>query len=97
MVEMAWIWPVYVQARICICRRTVSSGKHTEDASSPDAAPRPKVPTELGLLAAHNLLVEPTFDVTHRLDQSPWKVGGPGQCLCAFKKTTIGTTRPDER
>ena len=39
-----------MHARICICRRTVSSGKHTDEANSPDAAPMPRVPAVLGLL-----------------------------------------------
>ena len=49
MQAIASAWPRYMQARICICRRTVSSGKHTEDASRPEAAPSPRLCTAVVL------------------------------------------------
>ena len=43
MQAIASAWPWYMQVRICICLLTVSSGKHTEAASRPEAAPSPKL------------------------------------------------------
>lgn len=53
MLAMASAWPLYMQVRICICRRTVSSGKHTEDASRPEAAPSPRLCTVAVLQRPH--------------------------------------------
>ena len=55
MQVMASAWPRYMQVRICICRRTVSSGKHTDDASRPEAAPSPKLCTVLVLQHPDNI------------------------------------------
>lgn len=53
MQPMASAWPRYMQARICICRRTVSRGKQTEDASRPEAAPSPRLCTAVVLQHTH--------------------------------------------
>ena len=45
MHAMASTCPWYMQVRICICLLTVSSGKHTEAASRPEAAPSPRLCT----------------------------------------------------
>ena len=80
MQDMASAWPRYMQVRICICRRTVSSGKHTDDASRPEAAPSPKLCTvsvlqhpddisAIDLRGLHGMSVHP--ERLHRPD-TPW-------------------------
>ena len=88
MQDMASAWPRYMQVRICICRRTVSSGKHTDDASRPEAAPSPKLCTvsvlqhpddisAIDLHVLHGMSVHP--ERLHRPD-TPWHSGSGEAC-----------------